>query len=154
LALVTTTTADGTKQPLLDKTELEDTLLEYSRTHFAQAEGSPFTKEPLSHLLQYDGLTTFGNYITHGKQIPDFYNFDEPTVALLTNLKQKVTSDDTQQIMLNYDSLLQGIKKWPEKTTTSPSGQHLGIYKTLGKHVCENKKRNCRLWNIKYSICK
>jgi len=87
LAFVTITQADGTKQPLLDKTELEDTLLEYSRTHFAQAEGSRFTQEPLRHLLQYDGLTMFGNHITKGKQLPDFYDFDEPTAAVQTNLK-------------------------------------------------------------------
>jgi len=45
-------------------------------------------------------------------------------------------------VKLDYDSLLQGIKKWPEKTTTSPSGRHLGIYKTLGKHVCQKKNQN------------
>jgi len=141
LALVTITKADRTKLPLLDKTELEDTLLEYSRTHFAQAEGSRFTQEPLCHLLQYDGLTTFGNHVTKGKQLPDFYNFDKPTAAILTNLKRKVTNSDSQQIKLDYDSLLQGIKKWPEKMTTSPSGRHLGIYKTLGKHVCKKNEQ-------------
>jgi len=36
-----TTTDNRNKKPLLDQqTELEDTLLEYSQTHFAQAEGS------------------------------------------------------------------------------------------------------------------
>jgi len=28
------------------------------------------------------------------------------------------------------------------KTTTSPSGHHLGIYKTLGKHVIEKNKND------------
>jgi len=30
--------------------------------------------------------------------------------------------------------MIQGFKKWPEATTTSPSGRHLGIYKSLAKH--------------------
>jgi len=30
--------------------------------------------------------------------------------------------------------LIQGFKKWPEQTTTSPLGRHLGIYKSLAKH--------------------
>jgi len=142
LAFVTVTKADGTKQPLLDKTELEDTLLEHSRAHFAQADGSRFTQEPLKHLLCYNGLTTFGNHVTQGKPLPEFHNFDEPTTAVLTNLKRKVTANDTMPITLDYDSLLCGIQKWPERTTTSPSGRHLGIYKSLGKHVVQKKKTN------------
>jgi len=121
LAFVTVTKEDGTKQPLLDTRELEDTLLEHSRAHFAQANGSRFTQEPLKHLLQYDGLTTFGNHVTQGKPLPDFHQFDEPTAAVLTNLKRKVTINDTEPVHLNYDSLLLGIRKWRERTTTSPS---------------------------------
>jgi len=47
LAFVNVTTENGEKQPLLEREALETTLLEYSRTHFARAEGSPFTQEPL-----------------------------------------------------------------------------------------------------------
>jgi len=87
LAFVTITKEDRTKQPLLDTRELEDTLLEHSRAHFAQANGSRFTQEPLKHLLQYDGLMTFGNHVTQGKPLPEVHHFDEPTAAVLTNLK-------------------------------------------------------------------
>jgi len=37
---------------------------------------------------------------------------------------------------------LDGIQKWPERTTTSPSGRHLGIYKSLRRRVKEKKKDN------------
>jgi len=30
--------------------------------------------------------------------------------------------------------LIQGFKIWPERTSTSPSGRHPGIYKSLAKH--------------------
>jgi len=43
---------------------------------------------------------------------------------------------------LNYESLLEGIKKWLERTTTSPSSRHLGIYKTPGKHIVQQKNQN------------
>ncbi len=85
---------------------------------------------------------TFGNHVTQGKPLPDFHQFDEPTAAVLTNLKRKVTINDTEPVHLNYDSLLLGIRKWPERTTMSPSGRHLGIYKLLGKHVVEKKQNN------------
>jgi len=65
---------------------MEDTLLEFSRTHFAKAEGSPFTTEPLNRLLAYDGLTAYGQKITQGRPKFERHNFDEPTRAILANL--------------------------------------------------------------------
>jgi len=41
-------------------------LLKYSQTHFAKVEGLAFTQELLHHLLQYDGLTKYGNLIFKG----------------------------------------------------------------------------------------
>jgi len=81
-----TTDTNGCKTTLLKHMEIEDTLLEHSWIHLAQAEGSNFTQEPLSRLLQYGGLTVFGDHITQGKLVPDRYQFDEPTLAILQNL--------------------------------------------------------------------
>jgi len=108
-----TVTTNGEKQPILERSEMEETLLEYSRLHFAKAEGSPFTNEPLNRLLQYDGLTSFGNRITQGRPLGATYQFDEPTTAILQNLKQKITPDHPQ-LNMDYETLLEGIKKWPE----------------------------------------
>jgi len=47
LAFVNVTNEEGQQQPLLERRELEDTLLDYSQTHFAKAEGSRFTQELL-----------------------------------------------------------------------------------------------------------
>jgi len=140
LAFVTVPSADGSPHPLLDRDEIEATLLEHSRTHFAAAEGSPFTCDPLKRLLQYDGITPFGDLVHNGSPLLHHYSFDEPTMAILQNLRKKITPDDGDTHPLNYDLLMNGIKKWPEKTSTSPSGRHLGIYKTLQKHVVKKKK--------------
>jgi len=56
----------GNLQPILDQTEMEEMLLEFSCTHFSKAEGTPFTTKPLSHLLEYNGLTTYGLKISQG----------------------------------------------------------------------------------------
>jgi len=113
---------------------MDDTLLEYCQKHFATAQGMPFTTEPLSHLLQYDGITVLGNLISQGRAPLEDLPLDEPTKALLTHLKSK---DKTKERLhpLVYKELQNGIKKWPEKTTMSPLGWHLGIYKSLQKHV-------------------
>jgi len=41
-----------------------------------------------------------------------------------------------------FDSMMQGFQKWPECTSTSPSGRHLGIYKSLLKDINQNKKKS------------
>jgi len=119
---------------ILDREEMEKTLLDYSRTHFAAAQGSPFTVAPLSNLVQYDGLTSFGDKILQGRVHLEALPFDDPTRELLAHLKDKST-DENRRHPLIYEELQKGIQKWPEKTTTSPSGRHLSIYKSLQRHV-------------------
>jgi len=112
LAFVMVTHDDGTKHPLLGCTELETTLLEYSQTHFASAEGSPFTQEPLARLLQYDGLTPFGDRVTNGRHLGNIHTFDEPMQAILDNLCRKTQANE-QPTTLDHEKLLEGIKNGP-----------------------------------------
>jgi len=124
----------GEKTTILDRDEMDTALLNYSRTHFAKAQGTPFTVEPLQHLLQYDGLTSFGARVLKGQAYIEDLPLDEPTKALLTHLQSKHPDTDSRHPLV-YEELQEGIKKWPERTTTSPSGRHLGIYKSLQWHV-------------------
>jgi len=80
----------------------------------------------------------FGNRVTDSQPIPGIYHFDELTTAILSNLKCKIPLDNESHIF-NYETLIDRIKKWPESTTTSLSGHHLGIYKALGKHMIPKK---------------
>jgi len=119
---------------ILDHDELGNTLLAYSWNHFAKAHGSPFTMSPLDCLLQYDGLNPLSDLIFKGHNVLDPLPLDKPTCALLTHLCNK-TSIDSQSHPLHYGTMMNGIKKWPEKSATSQSGCHLGIYKSLQCHV-------------------
>jgi len=58
--------SDNLPITISDQDDMNHTLLEYSQTHFATAQGTPFTVDPLKHLLNYDGLTPFGNRILQG----------------------------------------------------------------------------------------
>jgi len=142
--LLETDTTTQQTTTILDHDEMEKTLLDYSCTHFATAQGSPFTVAPLSNLLQYDSLTMFGDKILHGHVHLDRLPFNEPTQALLQHLQDK-SSDEKRRHPLVYEELQIGIKKWPEKTTTSPSGYHLGIYKSLQCHVISKEDQNSLL---------
>ncbi len=101
-----------TQQPniILEKEELDETLLTYSREHFAHAQGSPFTVETLSRLLNYDGLTPFGDRVLQGRPNVNHLELDEPTKTLLKNLKNKTTPEISRQHPLDYTMLMQGGK--------------------------------------------
>jgi len=87
---------------ILDQDKMESTLLDYSRTHFATVQGSPFTVAPLSNLLQYDGLTPFGNKILKGCIHLEHLPFNKPkhcSLIFRTNLMTKL--GNTPWCMMN-----------------------------------------------------
>jgi len=102
---------------IMEPDEMNETLLEYSRLHFSKAQGSPFTVEPLSNLLQYDGLTVFGNQILKGRSTLDNVNLQPPTKALLTNMRDKTVdpeADDTQSSTRSYKKESRSGRKKPQ----------------------------------------
>jgi hypothetical protein len=48
-------------------------------------------------------------------------------------LTQMVRVRDTIPLDMSFEDMCNGLQKWRESTTTSPSGKHLGIYKSLVK---------------------
>jgi len=140
LAYITKTSASK-QQPttIINSDDMNDALLDYSCNHFATAHGTPFTAEPLSCLLQYDGITKFGQLISQGHANLEDLPLDEAMQALLRHLKSKQPHPESLHPLM-YEELQNGIKKWPEKTTTSPSRWHLSIYKSLQRHVLTKDK--------------
>jgi len=97
-------------------------LLEHSRLHFQQAHGTPFTQPPLSDLLGCDGLTPFGDSIYRGEPIPEDLPLDPATRLLLTHQRSLLDMHEPNTHPLEFEPLMQGFRKWSERTTTSPSG--------------------------------
>jgi len=116
-----------------DVDQMEDHLLEHGLKHFWQAHRTPFTQPPLSQLLEFSGLTPFGNLIFKGQPIPDNRNLSPATQLLLTHQCSLLLPHASDTHPLDFESLLNGFQKWPEWTMTSPSRRHLGIYKSLLK---------------------
>lgn len=100
-------------------------LFERNCKHFAQADGTPCTREPLLNLIGTNGISESAQDILEGK-IPS----DLPTpIQLLFEAVQ----DHVPKLSDKYDldTMISGFANWKEQTTTSPSGKHLGIYKSL-----------------------
>ena len=128
-----------------DSFMVEKYIIGRIRWYLNQAQGTPCTIELLQTLLALDSLTTFGNSVFDGtvdlSQLP------------LTKLQQLYFTEmkKTEKPLINkvhnkisLNEMKYAFTKWKERTPTSPSGRHLGHYKTLivsdGEEINEKLK--------------
>ena len=118
--------------------EMNKLLTERNRKHFHQAEGTPFTINPLEDDLEHSGMTESGEEILNGTYIP-LEDLDPTTKTLIKNLRRKC--DELPNADINEDELRSAFKKWKESTSSSPSGRHLGHMKTLTTKLTDKEKK-------------
>jgi hypothetical protein len=120
------TNHDGEETRIQDPTSLAETLFLRNKRHFAQADGTPFTRPPLSTALNFNGISSSVKSILHGHPIPDhLYTTSKAVLTELRQVRQPLSH------VMTLDNMIQGFAKWRESTSTSPSNKHLGIYKAL-----------------------
>jgi hypothetical protein len=110
---------------IFDKEGMDNTLHSRNQSHFAQAEGTPFTRPPLLPAIHYDGCSATADAILDGI-IPS--TFDEYSTLLLQQFRRCRPPISHH---IDFDEMCYSFRKWREQTTTSPSTKHLGIYKSL-----------------------
>jgi hypothetical protein len=114
-----------TYQRVFDKEEIDNNLLERNIEHFSQADGTPFTTSPLIDIVGEDGCSQMALQILEG-------NIPQRLPKLTTLLLQKLRRvREPISLEFSLQDMCQGFSKWRERTTTSPSNKHLGIYKAL-----------------------
>jgi hypothetical protein len=94
-----------------DRDELENELFHRNRTHFAQAQNTPFVQEPLTNYLGYSGTTSMSEDIMQGKPLPD--DIPETAKAVLTELnrvREEISSEMSFESMVN-GSRIEGYNK-------------------------------------------
>jgi len=123
----------GNWKTLYQPEEIEAVMHTQCQMHFAQAHGSPYTVPPLTDLLGTDSLTQFGEQLLLGTADLDTLQVSPHTKLLLKHHCRKYPQFKDTHLPLRFEELMQGFKKWPERTSTSPSGRHLGTYKSLLK---------------------
>jgi len=133
--LVPTTDNPSTWHTIHDPAEMERHLLECSCIHFWQAHDTPFTWPPLSDLLGMSGTIPFANKIFKGIPIPPDLDIDPATCLLLQHQKSLLQPGECTVQPPKFELLMKGFHKLPECMTTSLSGCHLGIYKSLLKDL-------------------
>ena len=107
-------------------------LQERNRVHFGQAHGSaPFTIEPLLGTFGYGGCTMAARQVLNGN-----FDFDMITDTSVSTILKHMKQQNARQRHairpeISLSSFISKLKTWREYTATSPSGLHLGHYRSL-----------------------
>ena len=124
--------ANGKVTTVHDQSEINTLLLQRNTSHFSQADGTPFTKSPLTDLLGKYGTNSHSEQLLSGTLDVGTINTTDATKAILRQLKR--ISPGTVSSHISADDVRKGYKKWRKSTSTSPSGLHLGHNKALFKY--------------------
>ena len=117
---------------------MEERLLKRNKQHFQLAQGTPFTEDPLRTELPFSGSSKLARQILDGRQIPE-----ELKMSVNTRMMQKAKRK-THEIKVEFtvDEVKKGFQRWRETTSTSPSGRHLGHYKSILKRDGTGKEEH------------
>jgi hypothetical protein len=130
---------------IFDPEQVEASILERNVKHFGQADGTLFTRNDIIKLFDYDGTSTNATDLIKGhldiQTIPSVTNIARMLLHLLGQQNTLPQTDNT----LTFLEFRKALVKWNEATSTSPSGRHLGHYKSL------LRSDPCELYNQHYS---
>ena len=110
--------------------EIERLLIRRNQHHFGQADNTPFITSGIQAQVKYNGSGRVADLILTGEY--DASNLSEATQLFIQHLQRR--TNNTLQGEITAKEFIGKIKSWPEKTSTSPSGLHLGHYHVLRRH--------------------
>jgi hypothetical protein len=118
-------TNSGTIQRIDSRAEVEGVLHKKNVIHFSQAKTTPFANGRIADMFNIDGISETTKNILEKKEIR---NVSKEMADMFAELGKK---RETLSDYLPFTAMVDGFHKWRETTATSPSGKHLGIYRTL-----------------------
>jgi Reverse transcriptase (RNA-dependent DNA polymerase) len=123
-------TEDGKYTTIMDPVIIQQLLINRNIKHFGQAADTPFASS-LAKLFGYTGRNKTALELIIEQKIPiELPNNPKYVKYLLDKLSD---GNHLKQISneISFEEFCSGLNKWRERTTTSPSGRHLGHYKIL-----------------------
>eukprot|EP00980_Cylindrotheca_fusiformis_P020498 scaffold7555_cov72-Cylindrotheca_fusiformis.AAC.3 len=132
-----------------DPDEMEFYIQMRNRLHFGQAQGTPFTIGQLQQDIDWSATTPAAESVLVGRYRltgDDYHMVDEDDVEIpqhkliqefLSSCQRSPLQQATPLIQpeISLEELRGRIKVWNERTTTSPSGLHLGHLKSLTARI-------------------
>ena len=127
---------NGHLHTIMDRFELEQTILDRNQQHFNQCAGTPFTVGALRQ-LNWAADSPAAEDILNGQADPATYTHD-PILQHLILQCQRLCPERPSTV--TSSTLKQLFQHCNERTNTSPSGIHLGHYKTLFQSANESAR--------------
>jgi hypothetical protein len=135
---------------ITDGPTLERIILEKNIRHFRQAEFTPLASPEVIHKIGFGADTETAEHLLDGTGDPTDITDDEWARFLLTSMKR--TSEELK-IEITAEKMMEKYTRWKERTSTSPSGRHLGHFHALFRPLkAKNKKHREQLDDIRDDI--
>jgi hypothetical protein len=118
---------NGEYTTIVDPKEIEEKLLERNRLHYGQAENTEMASQSVREKMGTTGTSEFCDEVMNGEA--DLSDFSPSLQAIFQQLENPPKVEVNEIITL--EDFKDTLKCWKEKTSTSPSGRHLGHYISL-----------------------
>ena len=135
---------------ITDGPTIERLILNRNIRHFRQAETTPLATPDVIRKIGFGADTDIAEQLLEGTGDPTDITDDEWSRYLLTSMKRhskEIKIEITQEKMMNK------YRRWKERTSTSPSGRHLGHFHALFRPTkAKDDKDRERLEDIRAEI--
>ena len=115
---------------IFDQNQITRHLIDRNTKHFNQAQGTPFTEGLLFEMFGWDGTGPAADAVLDGTLDIDSLDTTDAVKSVLRRLRKR---EDWSPIKteITTEEFIAGFRKWNERTSTSPSGRNLSMYKAL-----------------------
>jgi hypothetical protein len=126
-------------ETILEPSAIEDHLIRYNRQSFRAAAASPCGHGLIHDTLTFTSLSQSGDQILRGI-IPESWSQHPNLLKAFLLSFAMPDAVPTITSVFTEDQIKYGFKNWRERTSTSPSGRHLGHYRAI---ITDDMLRAC-----------
>jgi hypothetical protein len=113
---------------ITDGPTIENLILNRNIRHFRQAESTPLASPEVIRQIGFGADTARAEKLLEGTDDPTDITDDEWSRYLLTSMKRH---SKELKIEITAEKMMEKYRRWKERTSTSPSGRHLGHFHAL-----------------------
>jgi hypothetical protein len=122
-----------TWETVIDRSDIEKHLLSFNREAFRAAAASPCGHGIIHDAITFTSLSPEAKELLSGV-VPDDWGVDDQVLLeFLASfaMPKSVIESPPISTAISEEDVSRGFRSWRETTTTSPSGRHLGHYKSI-----------------------
>jgi hypothetical protein len=120
------------------RAELEAAIIARNKRHFSQAADTPFAKTPLACIGSDNAFNIYNDADGNRLLLPHPAFPESELVMDILKERAEARIPAWSDIVDFEEDFIPVLLHWRERTSTSPSGRHLGLYKALATAYCNS----------------